>query len=307
MRAAVCTRYGPPEVLQIRDVRAPVPGKRDVLVRVRAAAVNVSDLFARSGIPTAPLVMRAMLRLVFGIRRPRRGIPGLVLAGEVAETGRSVTRFRAGDRVYAFTGFRFGACAEFAVVRESGIVARAPSGLAWEEAAAIPYGGLLALHALRKATIRPGDPVLVYGASGAIGSAAVQIARHLGAEVTAACGPANAELVRSLGAGEVLDYTTSDDVGGRRYAFVLDAVGRRKTSRLKTACKAALLPGGAYVSVDDDRPRFGRDDLVRLTEMAEAGALRPVLDRTYPLEEIAEAHRYVEEGHKRGNVVVTIG
>jgi len=307
MKAAVCTRYGPPEVLQIQDVPRPAVGGRDVLVRVDAATVSVSDCYIRSGIPTASWAMRAMMRLMIGFARPRRSIPGAALAGVVEEAGRRVTRFRAGDRVHAFTMLRMGACAQYARVPERSMLALTPAGLTAGEAAGIPYGGLLAMHFLRKVKIRPGDPVLVYGASGAIGTAALQLLKHhFGAEVTAVCGPANAELVRSLGADAVLDYTRDETPGDRRYALVFDAVGRRRTSPLKEACQAALTPGGRSLSVDDGMPRLHKSDFGLLTELAAAGKVRPVIGRTYPLEEIADAHRYVEERHKRGNVVITI-
>jgi NADPH:quinone reductase-like Zn-dependent oxidoreductase len=306
MKAAVCTRYGPPEVLQLRDVPRPAVGARDVLVRIDAATVSVSDCYIRSGIPSAPLAMRLLARLVVGFRRPRRPILGAALAGTVEETGRRVTRFRPGDRVHAFTLMRMGAYAQYARVPEKALLAHTPAGVSADEAAALPYGGLLALHSLRKVEIRPGDPVLVYGASGAIGTAALQLAKHFGAEVTAVCGTGNLELVRSLGADAVLDYTRDDTPGGRRYALVFDAVGRRRTSALKVACQTALTPGGRYLSVDDGLPRLHRDGFALLTELAGVGKLKAVVDRRYPLEQIAEAHRYVEQRHKRGNVVVTM-
>lgn len=306
MQAAVCTRYGPPEVLQLQDVPTPVPGDRDVLVRIDAATVSVSDCYIRSGIPSAPLAMRMLARLVVGIGRPRRPILGAALAGTVEATGRRVTRFRAGDRVHAFTLMRMGAYAQYARVPEGSLIDRTPVGLTAAGAAALPYGGLLALHSLRKVKIRPGDPVLVYGASGAIGTAAIQLAKHFGAEVTGVCSTVNLELVRSLGADAVLDYTQQDTPGDRRYSLVFDAVGRRRTSPLKIALETALTPEGRYVSVDDGLPRLRRDDFLLLTGLAEAGALKPVIDREYPLERIADAHRYVEQRHKRGNVVVTI-
>jgi NADPH:quinone reductase-like Zn-dependent oxidoreductase len=306
MRAAVCTRYGPPEVLELQEVSRPAPGRRDVLVRVHAAAVSVSDCYIRSGIPSAPLAMRMIMRLVMGFGRPRRPILGAALAGTVEETGRRVTRFRAGDRVHAFTALRMGAYAQYALVAEGALVARTPDGLTAQGAAALPYGGLLALHSLRKAEVRPGQAVCVYGASGAIGTAAVQLAKHFGAEVTGVCGTANLELVRSLGADAVLDYTREDTPGDRRYALVFDAVGRRRTSRLKAALETALTPEGRFLSVDDGLPRLRRDDFLLLTGLAEAGALKPVIDREYPLERIAEAHGYVEQRHKRGNVVVIL-
>lgn len=306
MKAAVCTRYGPPEVLRVQDVPRPVPRAREVLVRIEAAAVSVSDCYIRSGIPSAPLAMRMAMWLLVGFRGPRRPILGAALAGTVEEAGRRVTRFRPGDRVHAFTLMRMGAYAQYARVAEKALLAHTPAGVSADEAAALPYGGLLALHSLRKVEIRPGDPVLVYGASGAIGTAALQLAKHFGAEVTAVCGTGNLELVRSLGADHVLDYTRDDTPGGRQYALVFDAVGRRRSSPLKAACQAALTPGGRYLSVDDGLPRLHKDGLALLTELAAAGTLKAVVDRRYPLEEAAEAHRYVEQRHKRGNVVLTL-
>jgi NADPH:quinone reductase-like Zn-dependent oxidoreductase len=310
VRAAICTRYGPPEVLELREVAAPAPGNHAVRIRIHASAVTSTDCFVRSAIPTAPLVMQIMARLTLGIRRPRRPILGSVLAGEIVATGKAVRRFAVGDRVYGYSGLRFGAYAEYVCLRETGSLVTgglvpAPSNLSFAEAAAIPYGGLMALHYLLWADVRSGQRVLIYGASGAVGTAAVQLARHFGAEVTAACSPANLELVRSLGAGRVIDYTKEHDPGGR-YDLVLDAVGRRKTSQLKLACRDALTPGGKYVSVDQSGPRMTASRLLLLTEYVEAGGLKPVIDRQYPLEQVAEAHRYVEQGHKRGNVVITV-
>ncbi len=306
MRAAVCTRYGPPEVLQLGDVDRPVPLAHDVLVRVGASTVNSSDCFVRSGIPQAAWPMRLMLRVAVGFGRPRRSILGMVAAGAIEERGGAAARFRLGERVIAFTGLRFGAWAESARVRDNGLVERAPANLGDEGAAALVYGGLLALWVLRRAEIQQRRRVLIYGASGAAGVAAVQLAKHFGADVTAVCGGANLDAVRTLGADTVLDYATEHGVGERRFDLVLDAVGRRKTSPLKEACKIAVAPGGVVASVDDGRPRFVASDLALLTELAEAGRLVPVIDRLYPLERIAEAHRYVETGHKRGSVVVRI-
>lgn len=307
MKAAICTRYGPPDVLQIQDVPQPVPGRHDLLVRVHAAAVTVSETYIRSMVPTAQLWFRVMARLAMGITKPRQPILGAVLAGDVVATGSSVRRFRVGQRVYAFTTMRMGAYAEYACVKESKIVASAPQNLNAAEAAALPYGGLMAIHCLRKAGIAAGQHVFIYGASGAIGTAALQLAKHAGAHVTAACGPTNLDLVRSLGADAVLDYTQDVLPDGARYDRVIDAVGRRKTSALKVAAQAALAASGRSVSVDDSLPRFGPPDLVRLTELAEQGALRPVIDRRYPLAQVAEAHRYVELRHKKGNVILDIG
>jgi NADPH:quinone reductase-like Zn-dependent oxidoreductase len=307
MRAVVCTRYGPPEVLQIRDVEKPVPGKKEALIRIRAAAVTSSDWILRSGAPSAPVAMRILMRLVIGVSRPRKGIVGLVLAGDIEDAGEAVTRFRAGDRVVAFTDLHLGAYAEYACLPETATMAAAPSNLTYEEAAAIPYGGLLALHYLNRGKIGSGQRVLVYGASGAVGTSAVQLARHFGAQVTAVCGTANLELARSLGADVAIDYTKEDaPPAGALYDLVLDAVGKRKTSKLKDACRKAVASGGKYVSVDDGTPIFRASELAQLTSLAEAGRLRPVIDRRYALEEIVEAHRYVEGEHKKGNVIVTL-
>lgn len=304
MKAVICTKYGPPEVLQVRDVATPVAGARDVLIKIHAAGVTVSDCYMRSGVPTAKLWFRMMMWVFVGFKGPRRPILGAVLAGEVVETGSRVTRFRTGDRVYAFTLLRLGCYAEYTRLPETAIVAPAPTNLNDDEAAAIPYGGLIAWQFLKKTDIRPGQHVLIYGASGAIGTMAVQLAKHAGAKVTAVCSGANVALVRSLGADEVLDYTTVETPGDRRFDLIFDAAGRRKTSALKAACEQALAPGGKNISVDDGRPWPKRDDLVHLTALVEAGALRPVIDRRYSLDDAAEAHRYVEQGHKKGNVVL---
>ena len=308
MKAAICTRYGPPEVLQVREVAEPVTGRNDVLIRIRAAAVTASDVFIRSAIPKGRLAMRVTLRLVVGFTRPRRPILGAVLAGEVAATGPNVTRFRAGDRVWAFTLLRFGCYAErICLPATAKLLALAPSNLTYDEAAAIPYGALIALRFLERAKIRRGEQVLVYGASGAIGTSAIQLAKQFGGTVTAVCSTANLELVRSLGVDAVLDYTRDEAPTEPRYDVVFDAVGRRKTSPMKQALRNALTREGRYISVDDGSPRVKRSDLDSLRDLAQSGALRPVIDRRYALEDIADAHRYVEQGHKKGNVIITLG
>jgi len=307
MKAAICTRYGPPEVLQIRDVADPVVGKNDVRIRIRATAVTASDCFIRSGVPQAKLVTRIMLRLIFGITKPRRAIQGAILAGEIEGTGTRVSRFRVGDRVWGFSLMRVGCYAQRTCLPATfRLLTLAPANVTHEEAAAIPYGGLLASYFLGRANIRAGQQVLVYGASGAIGTCAVQLAKHVGARVTAACSAANADLVRSLGADAVLDYANDALPADQRYDLVFDAVGRRKTSPLKMACANALTPQGQSISVDDRMPRMRREDLMHLKELVEARALKPAIDRRYPLEQIADAHRYVERGHKRGNVIITV-
>jgi len=307
MKAAICPRYGPPEVLRIEEVARPSPAGREVLVKIHASTANSSDCFTRSGLAGGPVTTRMMMRLVLGLTGPRRPILGLVLAGEVAETGGAVERFRPGARVYAFTKFHLGGYAQYTCLPETAIIGQAPSNLSYAEAAAIPYGGLLALHYLRRAGIREGQRTLIYGASGAVGTSAVQLARHFGAEVAAACGPANLDLVRSLGAGVAIDYTKQHALpADARYDLVFDAVGKRKTSPLKAACRRAVAPGGTRLSIDDGTPKLPASDLDVLRALVETGALKPVIDRTFPLEQIAQAHRYVEGEHKSGNVVVTI-
>lgn len=306
MRAAVCTQYGPAEVLELHEVEKPVPSDDEVLIKIHATTVNSSDWFIRSAVKSGPVITQILMRLVMGITRPRKPILGLVLAGEIEETGKGVGRFRVGDRVYAFTKFRLGCYAQYTCLRETATMTPAPSNLTYEEVAAIPYGGLLALHYLRKGTIRSGQQVLIYGASGAVGTSAVQLAKYFGTVVTAVCSTTNLELAKSLGADAVIDYTKDRAPLGTHYDLILDAVGKRKSSTLKMACRGALAPSGKYVSVDDGMPRIAASDLALLTEIVQAGKLKPVIDRRYPLERIVEAHRYVEQEHKKGNVVITV-
>jgi NADPH:quinone reductase-like Zn-dependent oxidoreductase len=311
MKAFICTAYGPPEVLQLAEVEKPTPADDEVCIKVRATAVTASDIFIRGS--QIPLRYRIPMRLMIGVTRPRRPIIGLVLAGEVEAAGKDIKRFTAGDKVYGITCFALGAYAEYTCMRETdsnqnGCLALKPENLTYEEATVAAYGGLLALQYVDKGNVRRGRRVLVYGASGTSGTTAVQYARYLGADVTAVCGPANLELVRALGADQVLDYTTHDDLEpGERFDLVLDAVGKQKTSKLKQACKQALSPGGSYVSIDDGRLAPDSARLDRMRQLVEAGHIRPVVDRCYPFEEMAEAHRYVGMGHKRGGVAITVG
>ncbi len=306
MRAAVCRRYGPPEALHVEEVDRPVPGKNDLLVRVHAGAVTSSDWIVRSG-AAGNIKYQILARLALGVRGPRQPILGMILAGEVEAVGEGATRYKPRERVYAMTMLRFGAYGQYACVSETGLIAPMPSNLSFEAAATIPYGGLLAMHFLRKGSIEIRRRVLVYGASGAVGTSAVQLAKWFGAEVTGVCSGRNIELVRSLGADRVLDYTKEDVVSGREmYDLIFVAVGNRVSPPPRSAFLRIVAPGGAFVSVDLGTPNLRSDDLVLLTQLAESGRIRPILDRTYSLDEIAEAHRYVQQEHKRGNVVITV-
>lgn len=303
MKAVMCTRYGPPEVLQLHEVAQPVPQAREVLIRICATAVTASDGIVRSGKVNPRLWLP--MRLALGFSGPRKPVIGMVLSGEIEATGKDVRRFETGAAVYAFTPMRFGAYAEYICLPEDSVLAPKPANLTHAEAAAIPYGGLLALYYLRKGSIQSGQSVLIYGASGANGTAAIQLAKHFGARVTGVCSTRNLELVKSLGAEAVVDYTREDFTNrSERYDFIFDAVGRKKSAMVPF--RKALAPNGNFISVDDGRPTSQRADLVFLTNLVEAGQLKPVIDRVYPLEQIVEAHRYVDTGHKQGNVVITV-
>ena len=319
MKAIVAAKYGPPEVLQLREVEKPIPRDNEVLIRVHASTVTSGDVWIRSS-TFAPWFWLPG-RIMYGLRRPRKTIPGNELAGEIQSVGKDIERFGKGDRVFGIvweTSFG-GANAEYKCLSEDSVALK-PSNMTYEEAAAVPIGELTALHLLRKADVHSGHKVLVFGASGSVGTFAVQLARHFGAEVTAVCGTANMEWVRSLGADKVIDYTKEDFTkSGRTYDVIFDAVRKTSFSR----CKGALKERGIYATVDwpilralwtsiIDRRKvvFGIanriEDLTFLRELIEAGELRSVIDRCYPLEQTAEAHRYVEKGHKKGNVVITV-
>jgi NADPH:quinone reductase-like Zn-dependent oxidoreductase len=310
MRAVVADRYGPPEVLRVRQVPTPSPKPDEVRVRIIASAVTASDIFIRSARVTARL--QVPFRLMMGLTKPRHPVLGFVFSGVIDEAGAQTSRFTVGDEVYGGTGFRLGAYAEYRCMVETdsrihGCLAPKPRNLTHEEATAAAYGGLLALQYTDKGQIHAGDEVLIYGASGTSGTLAVQYAKSLGARVTGVCGTTNTDLVRSLGVDDVLDYSRVDTPPtGARYAFVLDSVGGLKSSKLKDACKQAHAPGGRYVSIDDGNLELSSRRLAQLTALIESGTLSPVLGATYPLDRIVEAHRFVETGHKRGGVAVSI-
>lgn len=312
MRAILCTGYGKPEVLRLGNVDRQEPGPDEVLVRVRAAGVTISDCVVRSG-RVNPL-MWIPFRVFVGLRRPRNPILGMDLSGEIEAVGPKVTQWQPGEAIFAFTGRRFGAYAEYACLREGGrympsdcVMARKPTGIDYVEAATVPSRAMLAVHFLEQANIQPTQRALIYGASSGVGIFAVQLAKHFGAQVTGVAGPAHLELVASLGADCVLDYTLEDfDELNGPYDLVFDAVGKAKTSPLKSHCLAAVSTNGKSLSVD--RPvkvAAGQLDVVR--RLIETGAIRPVVDRTYSLEQAAQAHRYVESRHKGGGIALEIG
>jgi NADPH:quinone reductase-like Zn-dependent oxidoreductase len=309
MKAIVCTKYGPPEVLKMKEVEKPAPKDDEVLIKIFATAVTASDIFIRGS--QIPIQFWIPMRIMLGLTKPRKSIIGLVLAGKIESVGKNLKRFKLGDQVYGLTGFGLGAYAEYKCMKETdstyGCLALKPNNLSYEEATVAAYGGLLAFQYMEKGNIQRGQKVLIYGASGTSGTTAVQYAKYLGAEVTGVCSTSNLELVKSLGADSVIDYTKKDSINLiKQYDFILDAVGKIKTSELKEACKKALTPKGKYVSIDDGKLILDSNRLALIKELVETGHIKPVVDRSYPLEQIVEAHEYVGKGHKKGGVAITI-
>ncbi|KAF0652022.1 Zn-dependent oxidoreductase [Cyanobium sp. Copco_Reservoir_LC18] len=322
MKAIVAERYGPPEVLQIRELATPTPKDDEILIRILVTTVSSADWRIRS--QTVPAGFGLIMRLVFGLRKPRQPVLGSELAGIVAAVGPRVSRFRVGERVFAFSDTRLGCHAEYLCLPQDGLVVATPPALSDETAAALCFGGTTALDFLRRARVRPGERLLVNGASGAVGTAVVQLARRAGAEVTGVCSTANLDLVRRLGAAHVIDHTRDDfSRNGITYDVIVDTVGNAPFAR----CRRSLKPGGrlllvlaglpemlrgVWVSLTSDRRVIAGpatvkvDDLHHLAALAEAGAFQPVIDRIYSFEQIVAAHRYVDTGRKKGNVIIDL-
>jgi NADPH:quinone reductase-like Zn-dependent oxidoreductase len=311
MKAIICKKYGPPEVLHLEEVEKPTPKDDEVLIKIHATTVHIGDTKIRSFKPgmgiALDLLVKPLMWIVVGFTGPRRKILGMELSGEIEAIGKDVNSFKKGDQVFLGTEMRFGAYAEYICLPENWAIAKKPVNMTHEEAAPVPNGGITALRILRKAKIQSGQKVLIYGASGSVGTFAVQLARNFGAEVTGVCSNANLEMVKSLGANEVIDYTASDfSLKGMYYDVIFDAVGKLEYARVKKSLKKA----GKYLNVFTDSGtsmKLKVADLVSLRDLIEAGKLKSVIDRRYHLKDIVEAHRYVDKGHKKGNVVITVG
>jgi NADPH:quinone reductase-like Zn-dependent oxidoreductase len=322
MKAVICTKYGPPEVLQLKDVEKPVPGDNEILIKVYATSVTSGDTRIRSF--NVPISFWLPARIALGFKKPKIDILGAELSGVVESVGKDVTKFKAGDKVFAYPGHLGGGYAEYTCIKEDAAVAITPENITFEEAAALAFGGNTALHFLKQANIKEGDKVLIYGASGSVGTYAVELAKYFKAEVTGVCSASNIDLVRSLGADKVFDYTKEDfSKNGEIYNVIFDAVGKASVSD----CMKSLTKNGIYLqvvatpatslqmkwaSIGNTKTLIGgtavpdAQNLNFLKELVEDGIIKPVIDRTYPINQIIDAHRYVDKGHKKGNVVIIV-
>lgn len=302
MKAAVCKQYGPPDVLNLTQLETPKPKDSEILIKNFAAAVNSGDCRIRGFV--CPAWAWIPMRLILGITKPRRPVLGMMFSGIVEETGKNVSRFKKGDFIYGSAGMRMGAYAEYICLPENSVLALKPKNISHEEAAAVPFGGMTAMHFLRRGGIEKGQKVLVYGASGSVGTSALQLAKYFGAEVTSVCSGPNAEFVKSLGSDKVIDYAVENFTEkNEKYDLIFDAVGKIK----KADCRTVMKEGGKFVTVGGlEVSKERSEDLDTLRELIESGKLKPVVDRIYPLEEISSAHAYADTGRKKGNVVIRI-
>lgn len=310
MRVIICTEYGPPEVLKMAEMQKPIPKDNEVLIKIIATTAHIGDTkirrFAPGLGPVKDFFFKPMMRFMIGFMGPRNKILGMELSGEIESVGKNVTLFKPGDHVFASTEFRMSAYAQYCCLPENAALAIKPANMSHDEAAPVSNAGLSALINLRKGNIQQGQKVLIYGASGSVGTYAVQLAKYFGADVTGVCSTANLEMVKSLGSDKVIDYMREDFTqSGEKYDVIFDAVGKIPSSKRKTS----LTKSGKYISVFSisGNVKLKAKDLTFLGELCETGLLRTVIDRTYPLDEIVEAHRYVDKGHKKGNVVITVG
>lgn len=311
MKAIICTKYGAPEVLQLEEVEKPSPGKDEVLIKIHATTAHVGDTKIRSfkpGLgPVKDFIFKPVMRLMLGIHGPRNKILGMDIAGEIEETGSNSNKFKKGDQVFAsaFEGFKFGAYAEYKCMPEDGLIALKPKSMTYEEAAPLANGALTALIVLRKASIQKGQKVLIYGASGSMGTYSVQLAKYFGAEVTGVCSTRNIKMVKSLGADKVIDYTREDfNKSGETFDVIFDTVSKIAPPERRKSLKKK----GIYLDAlkSSEGLKLNQEDLNFLKDLCEKGSLKTVIDRQFALEEMVEAHRYVDSGHKKGNVVIKV-
>jgi 2-desacetyl-2-hydroxyethyl bacteriochlorophyllide A dehydrogenase len=317
MKAAVCTSYGKPEVLQLKEVEKPTPKEDQILLKIHSSSVTSGDARVRRADPY-------VIRLIFGFKRPRKSVLGVVVAGEVESVGSKVSKFKAGDKVFGTTGMSFGAHAQYQCISENGTLALIPENISYEEAAAIPFGGTASLHFLRKGNVKAGEKILIYGASGALGTMAVQLAKDMGAEVTAVCSGKNTEMVNELGADKVIDYTKEDFTkNGETYDVIFDTIGKssfsagmkslkKKGVMLLASAGMGLMLRGAVTSILGSKKvisgviKESAEDMQFFKKLIEAGKLKAVVDKVYALEEITMAHAHVDKGHKKGNVIINM-